>query len=409
MDENGNGGVSERLVGEKSFLSLASAFSNKSPQAPAKWTDGEVETFLGLMKGALRLKSMELLKSAIHAFGGVAPRGGANRIAHPLYEAAEAADAFGFGLLLDECVLAATGEVGFYGRPIELSDWLRSGMPHPYKTSERVSSDCSPVMACFSSDNPLALAEILSRPQLFEALVKAEPEIGEGPPSDLVDQWRKEAYKGSENLSNWARYGNHGFENSLLYVAVSLGAFRCAALLASIPDFGAASMTPNGLWFENKDSNGRRRAQSLFKEEGVISFDFFEQALASKALVERMGGSRSEHLECWGMMIDAMIDAAPEAAKTYCQEGTGLGWVEMYFAHEDIPRIEAFELRSRSEKSSIPKVIERLDRFRRANFRAQWELLAGCCSPAGSLQSWIELSGAVSEPAPKADRRRSSL
>lgn len=391
------------------FFALAAQFSNPSGPAPlAKWSDVETTAFLALMKAALRLKSEERLRAALAAFGGVALHG-CEGVGHPLHEAAMSSDAFGFGILLDECVQASRGQVGMYGRKIELPDWLRGQQQDPDRHDHYSPGVCAPAIACLDRDNPLALAEILSRPELFAALVEKEPLLADGPPKALMAAWRADKYKSAEELAKWARYNNGAFESSLLWQAVNMGAFRCAAMLASIPEFGRAPMTPGALWFSAEHGGNRRRQQSLFKEEGPICFDFFEQAIASKKLAD--AGSlemREGRRLAWGAMIDAMIEAAPKEAKKYSQEGTGLGWVEMYFAHENIPSTEEFELRAGRENSLIPEAMERLARFKKAGFKGQWELLAKCCIDGGALQAWISLNESVQE-APKSNSRRCVL
>lgn len=393
----------------RDFFELATRFSNTAAEPLPKWSDAETSAFLALMRVALRLKSETRLRAAIEAFGGVAGHG-CEGIGHPLHEAAMARDAFGFGILLDECVHAARGQVGMYGRKIELCDWLRGQQQDPDRHEHYSAGACAPALACLDRDNPLALAEILSRPELFAALVEKEPLAGGGPPKELMSAWRAEKYKSTEELAKWARYNNGAFESSLLWQAVNMGAFRCAAMLASIPEFGRAPMTPGCLWFSSERGGNRRREQSVFKEEGKVSFDFFEQAIASKKLTESGSlESREARRLAWVDMIDAMIDSAPKEAKKFSQEGTGLGWVEMYFAHEDIPRTEAFELRSGSENSGIPEAMERLARFKKAGFKGQWELLAKCCSDGGALQSWIALDASVPEAPKSASSRRAAL
>jgi hypothetical protein len=268
----------------------------------------EARVCLGLVLSALRRGDGAAVGKALDDFGGLPPKWMlAEESEGPslLWRASEPREedpsASGFGALLD--ARAAQDQVP--SEPEVLGAWLRAGLP---TAREGVSGLDGPrlmsraaqgmwrfgsvaesegvVGACFARDNPVALARIMSRPAMLEALLKTEPvgtmgSEGQGAAAD-----------------GWAWQNGSAIESTLLWQAVKVGALRCAALLASTPGFDLA-LDPRTLRFGG-----------LKGPEGGSFFEIVAGALRA----DLNPGERARSSQAWEGLVEACVLAAARGA-----------------------------------------------------------------------------------------------
>lgn len=376
------------------------------------WDQGEVDVCLAMVRAALRLKSAPRLAAAIEAFGGLPPEGGKWLAGKPLSDAAMAPDAFGFEVLLGAQQKAAAGsKTGWISdRQERLGEWLRTGLFNSFyggsggfdaRSASEVGSRVKPVAACLAHDNPVALALILEDTERRAALALWEP----APMSDPPDWTKMSSYSDGDATLKAGRSAEAGFEKSLLWQAISMKAFRCAALLCALPEFNKPLLRSEGFgalseqrhWFQ-------RGANGSFEEKGAVPFCFFEWAASMGNEVER--SSRREGAKvAWMKMLGAMSDAGDEACRQHRQAGTGMGWPEMFFVRAEPHRWGArAELSNEFAQAEVAAAMAMLDRFESNGFAPQWEALAHACAERGTLKDWLDIKGA-SSPSPKGERR----
>jgi hypothetical protein len=376
------------------------------------WDDGEAQVFSAMVHAALRQKSMGGLESALNIFGGLPPQGFKWTVGKYLNDAAMAPDAFGFERLLgaqQEQAMVGVKESGDEsadesGEGARLGEWLRAGLYNSYYGSghsgfdprEAASVGCSPkpVAACFAQDNPVALSKILIDPARRSALACAEPT-----PMDAPPDWRKtSSYSERDEIVNKGRQMDAGFEKSLLWQAVSMKAFRCAALLCALPEFskpllkdvGFGALSDRRHWFE-------RDANQIFEESGEVPFSFFEWSagLGSTIKSDSPYGARDEAVKSWRLMLESMIDAAGPEQKQASQRGTGMGWPEMFFVRTAPHRWGASAERGNEfAQADVALAMGMLSHFEAKGFAPQWQAMAEACGECRLLKDWMELKAA---------------
>lgn len=386
-----------------------------TPYARLAWTSVEVATCQAMGHAALRLGSEARLASTIEMFGGLpldlpGPGFGSGRSDGPclLWRASSHADGFGFEMILAAVqdmaeAEAATGCLRHLdGGGSFISRWLRRGLvnhgereddddaPLNVETAinqaaERSIYVSSPVGSCFGNDNPIALAILLSDPSRFGALLASEPSgvfvagaLGREPCALLA--------KEAEAQDAW-------MEKTLFWQALNCGAWRCAGLLASIPEFGAKALTPRMLGFAFAESYRSQRSTRCgdsgeVAEANEYFADAFSRALrVAEASVDR--GTWRHKSEAWLAMVESMILAAPAEAKAWVSVG-GLSLPEIFLGGKpDRYQRLYYEIESLSSPQTLAAGKRIFAAFESAGFDMRWEALSARCADIPVLGEWI--------------------
>ena len=430
---------------KKMGSSFAAQARSKS-DASRSWTSVEVSTCQAMGHAALRLGGEVQLASTIEMFGGlpldVAPLGfgqGSSDGPCLLWSAASNAEGFGFEMVLAAVQGMAEKEVaaGRYLRHLDgggsfLSRWLRRGL---VTQGEQNTDDCdgnfnvqtainqaaerswhvsSPVGCCFGNDNPVALAILLSDAGRFEALLAGEPSgiFVTAAQNDAIFSVRA---KEAEAQDAW-------IEKTLFWHALNCGAWRCAALLAAIPEFGAKALTPKTLGFgfaESYRSQQSRRDTSnilLAENDGVFADSFARALRMAEVSIDR--GNWRDKSESWLVMVESMILSAPAEARTWLSsDGLSLPEIILGGKPDRYQRVY-YEIGSTSSPQTLAAGKRILAAFESSGFDMHWVALSKRCADIPMLGNWIaqkmevategaELSAAASPPS--AERTKSSL
>lgn len=391
------------------------------------WSAVEHKTCVAMCMAAMRMGDMDRLHGAIEVFGGY-PNPGAEmdkECVDLLHQSAKRASAFGFGYLLDKAWelkktqgVKTLDELDERAFDKELGGWLRRGLynsawedPRDMRESLGASSHrCMPVAACLVGDNPVALAEILSVQAMRESLAAMEPEkMGDEVGKDIAkDDWQY-----AKKMAEAVKRAGAGIETTLIFHAVSSKAFKCAALLAMIPEFSAHAFTPGALGCALARTSEARRSQTVFEEPGKdrVEYCLFEKIVSMEEDLDNGAGSERDRLRAsWEKLIDSAIVGAPEEAKAMEQNGTGMGWALMHAA-----RTKPWLWGSRSMESNefaardIQRAMSVWDAMEREGFSVPWGMLAQISGGCDPLRQWLELKS-TSKPAGKlASKRAPSL
>lgn len=406
--------LSGQATDPASIEALARRFAGPAlaSKADREWDEASVKAFVAATMTALRLKSQAKLDEAFEAFGGPPPQSDPSsrpavdwNAEQLLSEAARDHGAFGF-----ESILAAQqGERSSRIKDFDLAEWLRGGLinsawterePHG-RRSELKSSMARPLRACFARDNPIALAKILKDPERFAALAGFEPKPNPALPGVdglLGDGGRR--WKGSESeaLMKAARSSDSGFETGLMWEAISGGAFRCAALLAAIPEFNAALARPRCFAAVLEDAGwAYRRGQDVFAEsEKGVEFSLFELAVCMRENDDAIYGERDQLRASWGAMVESMAENASPEAKAWEQEGTGMGWTEILFARLAPHRWGDAQSRGNDiAERDIAEFMRLAARFEERGFEPQWAAMAKASAQCPMLKDWLGMREAT--------------
>lgn len=403
--------------------SLGAAFAEKPAEGADaerrhRWTDTEIATCHAMAFAALRLGDEPALAAAIQMFGGlpldIAPGPAHSPPPHGsciLWAAAQLPDAFGFEAILganqkEAFRLASSGRLAHAPDVGSLeSRWLRRGLVNvgqacssddfriahaPRQAAERSRHLASPVAACLSADNPVALGVLLSSPARFAALAASEP-LGAFAPSASSRGARPRPL----DLALDAESQDAWIEKTLLWHAVGARAWRCAALLACIPEFSTAPLTIGRLGFGHamscRDTNGADR--NVYAPPNIFEkiFNVAEESMAR--------GNWSNKAESWMTMVEAVALAAPEAARSWRSE-EGLGVVDMFMGREcsgSSHRI--FEIRSPSSPETAAAGLRLIGAFESAGFSIDWDAVASMCRRMPELARAIAAKGAAAKEA----------
>lgn len=409
---------------KKMGSSFATQARSKS-DASRSWTSVEISTCQAMGHAALRLGGEVQLASTIQMFGGlpldVAPLGfgqGSSDGPCLLWSAAGNVDGFGFEMVLAAVQGMAEDEVAT-GRGLRhldgggsfLSRWLRRGLVNQ---GEQDADDCdgnfnvqsainqaaerswhvsSPVGCCFGNDNPVALAILLSDASRFEALLEAEPS------GIFVCEVSKDEYLPFALRAKEAEAEDAWMEKTLFWHALNCGAWRCAALLAAIPEFGAKALTPKTLGFGFADSyrsqqSRREKSNILPAENDGIFADSFARALRMAEVSIDRGNWRYKS-ESWLVMIESMIISAPAEAKTWLSsDGLSLPEIVLGGKPERYQRVY-YEIGSVSSPETLAAGKRILAAFESSGFDMHWEALSRRCADIPMLGNWIALKVAV--------------
>lgn len=396
----------------KAWMDAALSLSNQGSAAKseAEWSDLETQTCLALVSAALRLKNKSLLEQALATFGGLPPVSPTKDFGEqdPLGLAARSQDAFGFERVLELRQMEAMDS-----KETSLGEWLRAGLINSPWGSSRLKTISEarsasrgrpmPLACALDHDNPVALAVILGSAERLAALEAMEPK--DARLSEMRELDTLDPKAGDYTLRDWRSkkakaYATIGasLETALIYQALSANAFKCVALLAQIPEFGSKALCPRALGLALGDGYSNRSAQRLFQESEPVAFSFFEWAVVS--INATSGSWRPDYEKSvneWRSMIEAMIEHAPPEAKSETQEGTGMGWPEIYWARQDdVVRNKNIEANDYTA-SKITSAMSMLEWFDARGFDVDWDIMASTCDKGSVLGDWLSVRGASSK------------
>lgn len=378
------------------------------------WTPEEVAAFQAWAFSALRLRDASRLRSTIEMFGGIPEGSPENK--DLLFWAAKDPDAWGFAdiyrhVVSVDPVLSAEARLGlgaFLRRGICLAEGGRASASGKdlAVSSLRLSHECFyPIGACLAADNPAALAWILGDGSRFNALAAAEPRGRfEG------DKFMSSAERRSSNIlreyqaQTWriADEQDARLEKTILFQAVAGRAPRCAALLASIPEFSQSALDPERL------RGGLNVNSSVFVSEVAWEsggggaareqVSLFEMAIANfKKDFQPYPPFTFSDFKEWEEVLARMIKASPAAAKEWRQQN-GLGLPEIYFATDaELIRVGLDSGGGVRVSQNRERVLRIMMAFADCGFEVQWDLVASQCSKAPELAEWLRIQGAVFE------------
>jgi hypothetical protein len=435
-----------------SFLEAGDDLGALSKAPAPSWSEEESAACRARVKAALRLRRMDLLDRALDDFGG-APLGagrlgerGEVKAGDLAWEAAADPQAFGFAkivagqkatfletLAAERQALEESGQAPMSDEDWaalekkKVGEWLRGGASGaasrgpsaPWFAAQAASAHSQPVAACFARDNARALACLLADRENFELLVLDEPKKPRRPPTKAQALFWQEGALGlmpkglgdaeplphrslAEGLGReWASRAA-ALESSLAWQAVGAGAFGCAQLLLSIPEFGAAPMEPGALGCANAQTQRSREPLGAGLDDEEEPFGLFEQARAWKRPAPsalrpdfRSVADQTVHPEDASRevrrqaLLAWMVHHAPESAK---QARPGLSWPELWVARE--------ALKMAKDQGAVPDpaaCVRMLSEGARAGFSIDWKGLPGRLkewrwrSGQKKLEGWREL------------------
>lgn len=392
-----------------------------------EWSPLEIKVCVAMCSAAMRMGDMDRLVEAIDSFGGYPnPVSDIDKeCVDLLHQSAQRPGAFGFGYLLGKAWALKLSQGTktldeLHDRELnkELGGWLRRGLFNSAWDDQRDAREslgasshrCMPIAACLVGDNPVALAEILSVPSMMESLVSMEPKkMGDQVGKDIPkDDWQY-----AKKMAEAVKSAGSGIETSLLFQAVSCKAFKCAALLAMIPEFSADAFTPGALGCALARTAESRRAQTVFEEKGKdgVEYSLFEMIVAMDDELDRVAYSERDRLRAnLGKLVDSAIAGAPSEAKTMEQSGTGMGWALMHAA-----RAKPWRWGSRAMEDNefaardIQRAMSVWDAMEREGFDMPWDTLAQLSGGCDPLRQWLELKSASKPSGKLASKRSASL
>lgn len=374
---------------------LALKFSvSRETEASSEWDAQSVQSCLVDLKTALRQRSEKKLEAVVETYGGLPPQWRKWPASEPLGDAAKDPGAFGFEFLLDIQQAEWELKARQSGHVEKLGDWLRAGMinnPWRAKTwngAKELASgqEARPVAVCLAYDNPMALAQIMKNQGRFDALVSSEPT-----PSKSLPGTQGLVSKYDPKFRDEARKAGAVFETSLLWHAVSLRAYRCAAMLAAMPDFSRTLNQPRSFGSGLEDSHWvDRQTQDVFHEsDACVEFSFFEWMM-SNANCENFW-ERDRAQAGWQAMIQSSAEHAGSEVLNWRQEGTGLGWAEIYFAHVAPQKWGHSVSHNEVAQRAVADAINFMAILEKAGFAINWGLLSKVSEGCAPLRDWIEL------------------
>lgn len=395
----------------------ASLDSRNAADFVRKWSPQEVASFQAEAFCGLRIKDKQRIVSSIEHFGGI-PEGSDDN-EDLLFLAAQDPSAWGFAEIYGS--VAATDPLLRFEESQGLGEFLRRGIALPgdgrgssgtlsvRNTIGYSRASFRPVGACLATDNPIALAWLLGDSDRFNALAATEP----------LGCFNGEAFTSNKEIRSLNLRDYHGrswlvadaqdarLEKSLLFQAVAARAPRCAALLASIPEFSQAALDPERLrggatvensvfisetgWDGGRDQAARPQV-SVFEE---VIFKFKDSAEFSSP---GFGPRGHAPLREWELLLERLVMASPSAAKKW-RQSNGLGLPEIYFAVESASIVSQARAYSRRQPSAAAPAQERVMRqlaiFAAHGFDVQWEGMATQCERVPELAEWLRIQGAV--------------
>ena len=416
---------------------LGSSFSGPTLSGEGSirdWDMNMMQVSIAMIRAALRIKSKENIFKTIETFGGLPPEG-SSAAGMVLRYAAMEPDAFGFeelleqlqkqfldskNLKLEEVRDDTQNKNGRYIKRELLGGWLRDGLFNSYFDGENfnrngllnLEAKSNPVALCFLEDNPIALASILKNPVRRAALLSLEPQTMSQLEVDNLLTAVKEksnSYQLNADLARCAEENNIGFEKSLLWQAIYYGAFRCASLLASLPEFASILhhsnrflvAIPHRNWYRRVDSEIFEKAS---EKDGGVEFNIFEWIASECSSKKLNSGSRhsSRHIErvenSAKIFIQSVIEHASEEAKNFKQKGTSMGWSEIFFENSAPHRWgNAVFSGNKYAEASILDAMKVLSLFEKKGFRPQWDLLAEVSKDCELLYDWLSVKASASE------------
>lgn len=389
----------------KDAAKLASLGRSKLLAKGRPWSDEEIDAQSARIRAAFRMRDESMLEAALDVFGGLPPESSygsrrGNSIKDPLFISAEHPDAFGFERLLSE----REKELPWIELPLDqqneglwLGAWLRKGI---YGTGpDHVDAEpddlrdrsvlghglIAPVAAALCHDNPLAMASILSNEKRFKALLAMEPQ---GLLEELDDGDAKAWY---EDVIK-SEHGKPLAERSLVWNAVACRAYRCAALLASMPEF-AAPLCEARRHVAGADGfrENTHRANNTMRGVPFSEPNFFCWALR-KGVAQ--GGSvwlSGDDSLAWRAMVESMVDGASDSAKSWRGMGCG-GWSDVLMVQLGVGSMDAKGETGRERLEWCRSVLGRMSDL---GFAMDWPALSKRCDKSSPMRDWLALQGAA--------------
>lgn len=392
---------------------LSSVGRSKERAQPRLWSSEEVMVQTAMVGAALRFRDGGRLDRAIADFGGLIDKRYFARdrrgesIIDFLFSSAEHPDAFGFERLLAERESELAPEKRL--DTAAFGAWLRTGIygsakveqnnPDGENDIENSLSDRSvlgygliaPVAAALCHDNPIALANVLGQGDRIQALLAMEPEgLAQAMDDGAAMAWYSEPMN--------CDHGKPHVERSILWNAIASKAYRCAALLASIPEFAAPFCEARR---HVAGSNGFRehmhRANNSMRGVPFSEPNFWGWALRKG--VDQSGSiwlSGADGL-AWRSMIESMVDGASDSAKSWRGIGCG-GWSDIFMRKLGVGSIDAKDEKGAESLEWCQSVLGRMSEH---GFPMDWAALAKQCKKLSPMREWLVLQGvAKAGPSP---------